>query len=158
MSLISNALLVCVLCVALNSAIDLQLGNPGNNSQLGYQETVKLSSVPFTTRIKNVFYNSNNTKIIKVGCFKILFINRKEKRPLIRWNDILVKAVGIYCIEDTQDRSMWHLREAFVQRGRFSADMMPINQIALTSGDRLSTSSLPVLVGYHNLLLLGIQS
>ncbi|KAJ8732387.1 hypothetical protein PYW07_014986 [Mythimna separata] len=64
MSFLTNSFLVCVLCVALYSAYDFQLGTTANGT-LGYQETVKLSSVPLTSRIKNVFYNSNNTKIIK---------------------------------------------------------------------------------------------
>ncbi|KAJ8731703.1 hypothetical protein PYW08_014433 [Mythimna loreyi] len=64
MSLLTNTFLVCVLCVALYNAHDFQLGAT-TNATLGYQETVKLSSVPLTQRIKNVFYNSNNTKIIR---------------------------------------------------------------------------------------------
>ena len=66
MSLITNVLLVCVLCVALYKADDLQVGSAANG-QLGYQEKVKLSSILLTTRVKNVFWNSNNTKIIKVS-------------------------------------------------------------------------------------------
>lgn len=66
MSIITNAFLVCVLCVALYSADDFHFGSQAN-SQLGYQETVKLSSIPLKSRTKNVYYNSNNTKIIKVS-------------------------------------------------------------------------------------------
>lgn len=56
---------MCVLCVALYSATDLNIGTI--NGQLGYQEQVKLSSIPLTVRVKNVFYTSNNTKVIKVS-------------------------------------------------------------------------------------------
>ncbi|XP_075971199.1 uncharacterized protein LOC142973412 [Anticarsia gemmatalis] len=58
-------LLVVVLCVAMYSAEDLYVGTTANNV-MAFSETVKLSSIPLTTRTKNVFYNSNNaTRIIK---------------------------------------------------------------------------------------------
>lgn len=75
MSLLTQVTLLC-LCFALYNAADLQLGSNAN-AQLGYQEIVKLGSVPLSVRTKNVFYNSNNTKTIKV-------------RPLLLSGDILL--------------------------------------------------------------------
>ncbi|CAH0700242.1 unnamed protein product [Spodoptera exigua] len=63
MSLWTQVTVLC-LCLALYNAEDLHLGS-GVNAQLGYQEIVKLGSVPLSVRTKNVFYNSNNTKTIK---------------------------------------------------------------------------------------------
>ncbi|KAJ0179647.1 hypothetical protein K1T71_004238 [Dendrolimus kikuchii] len=43
---------------------DLQVGTSINNTLL-YIENVKLSSIPLTTRTKNVFFNGNDTRLIK---------------------------------------------------------------------------------------------
>ncbi|CAH0626879.1 unnamed protein product [Chrysodeixis includens] len=76
MSLKINIFLICVLCVALYSATDLNFGTIGG--QLVYQEQVKLGSLPFTVRVKNVFYSSNNTKVIK-GISAVDLGNTKAK-------------------------------------------------------------------------------
>ncbi|XP_026739977.1 uncharacterized protein LOC113502563 [Trichoplusia ni] len=76
MSLKINIFVICVLCVALYSATDLNIGII--NGQLGYQEQVKLSSIPLTVRVKNVFYTSNNTKVIK-GISAVDLANTKAK-------------------------------------------------------------------------------
>ncbi|PZC76563.1 hypothetical protein B5X24_HaOG204462 [Helicoverpa armigera] len=80
MSVISHVLVLLVLCVALYKAEDLLLGSSAN-AQLGYQETVKLGSVPLKTRTKNVFYNSNNTKIIKA--ISAIDIDKSKTKPTV---------------------------------------------------------------------------
>ncbi|KOB70409.1 Uncharacterized protein OBRU01_15893 [Operophtera brumata] len=57
-------IILVVFFVGFHNAADLQVGTSINN-QLAYSENVKLSAIPFTTRIKNVFYNDNTTRIIK---------------------------------------------------------------------------------------------
>lgn len=59
-------LFLVVFCVSFQNAADLQVGT-SLNGQLAYSENVKLSSIPFSTRVKNVFYNDNSTRIIKVS-------------------------------------------------------------------------------------------
>ncbi|KAG6455365.1 uncharacterized protein LOC115446873 [Manduca sexta] len=55
----------------------LQVGTSMNN-ELIYTENVKLSAVPLTTRTKNVFFNGNDTRVIK-GIWAIDMDNSKAK-------------------------------------------------------------------------------
>ncbi|CAB3242811.1 unnamed protein product [Arctia plantaginis] len=81
MSAIIRLCIAVVLCVSITSAEDLQVGSLVNTT-LVYSEEVKLSSIPLTTREKNVFYNTNNSsKIIKA--ISAVDLNKSKARVSI---------------------------------------------------------------------------
>lgn len=57
--------LVAIFCINNIQTTDLLLGNTVG-AQLAYMENVSLASVPFTVRVKNVFYNNDRNLPIKV--------------------------------------------------------------------------------------------
>lgn len=60
--------LVLAALSAVLYAEDLQVGTLLNN-ELAYTETVKSSSIPFTTRTKNIFYSDTRGRSIKVRAY-----------------------------------------------------------------------------------------
>ncbi|CAB3250937.1 unnamed protein product [Arctia plantaginis] len=63
MSFVIRFGIIAVLCIAAYNAEDLIVGTSGT---LAYSDNVKISSIPLSTRSKNIFYNTQDTaKIIK---------------------------------------------------------------------------------------------